>query len=250
MSENQGYGYQDTTDIGSGVKFGLNNGTFTLKEFSYNPNGGKDGSEQDSIDIVFTSGGRDYNYRQFPVGKIFGDNGELTDVNSDEYKKAKNKAIAELNGVFTDIVKCFVSEEDLKMALGQNIKDFENFARILEGLVKSKNDWNKVPLDMFLQYQWEPKDDNTRTFLEIPKKRHLKHGKFICKSIQPQSGSWSEVRNETSLTYVDGAGNQHPFKRGQWYINSNFANPISTSNGGNNPLETGNASGGATWKQS
>ena len=46
------YGYQDSKEVGPGKqggKFGLNTGVVT--KFEYNPNAGKDGAEQDAIDL-------------------------------------------------------------------------------------------------------------------------------------------------------------------------------------------------------
>lgn len=241
---NELYGYQDSNDVAAGSadgRFGLNTGV-KLTAFGYNPNGGKDESEQDAIDITFTIGDRDYNYRQFPVTKVFGKNGEITDTTSEEYAKAQKEAVSQLNAVLSDIVKCFVSEDDIKQALGQPIANFADYAKILERLVKSNSNWDKMSLDLFLQYQWSPKGDNDKSYLEVPK--NAKHGKFVCPSVDTK---WTEDRTESHLRYVNEAGEEHPFKRGQWFVDSAFANQTIVNSTADDVLENAGGGQASTW---
>ncbi len=155
---NNMYGYQDSGDLAPGKqggKFGLNTGAFVTK-FEYNPNAGSDGSAGDAIDLTIQIGEREYRHRFFPISKVFKDGSEITDTNSQEYKDGIAKETSQLNAMLTDIVKVFVDEETLKTALATPISSFKNYAEILQRLVQSVPNWQKVPVDVFLQYQWKP----------------------------------------------------------------------------------------------
>ena len=216
------YGYQDSGDLTPGKqggKFGLNTGAFVTK-FEFNPNAGKDGAAADAIDFTVQVGEREYTHRFFPISKVFAKGGgEITDTNSEEYKKAMASEVAQLNAVISDIVKVFVPEKDLKLALQVPIPTFKDFANIVTRLVQSTPNWQKKPVDVFLQYQWAPSGDNDRTYLELPK--NVKHGSFIIAS---QGEGFKEVKTASSLKYVKDDGTEHPFKRGEWFVNSAFAN--------------------------
>jgi hypothetical protein len=223
------YGYQDSKEVGPGKqggKFGLNTGAHVTK-FEYNPNGGKDGAEQDAIDFNVQLGEKEFMLRFFPVTKVFAKKGggEITDTNSQEYKDGRDEAVALLNGTLSDIVKCYVSEEDLKQALATPIASFKDYAQILQRLVQSVPNWQKVPVDVFLHYQFTPSGSNTRTFLTLPK--DVKHGTFIVKS---QGPGFKEDRTETHVRYTKEDGTEHPFRRGEWFVKSAFANSIDLGN--------------------
>jgi hypothetical protein len=119
-----------------------------------------------------------------------------------------------------EYVTPLVDNTKLKSALNTPIASFKNFVQILEKLVKDTPNWDKIPLDIFLVYQWSIKGDNTRTFLELPK--NTKHGSFITKTT---TTDFTEVKT-SGLKYVNEKGEIHPFKRSKWFMESNFANPI------------------------
>lgn len=239
------YGYQDSKEVGPGKqggKFGLNVGVVT--KFEYNPNSGKDGAEQDGIDLNVQVGEKEFMLRFFPVTKVFAKKGggEITDTNSQEYKDGRDEAIALLNGTLSDIVKCYVSEEDLKQALATPIASFRDYATILQRLVQSTLNWNKQLVDIFLQYQFTPSGSNTRTFLTLP--ANVKHGSFIVKH---QGTGFKEDKTPTHVRYVTEDGRVHPLSRGEWFVTSAFANQIvigETSTPGNAPMA---ASGAEAW---
>lgn len=217
------YGYQNSEDLAPGKqggKFGLNTGK--VVKFEYNPNAGAGGAAQDAIDLTVQVGEKEFRHRFFPVTKAYSkEGGEITDTNSAEYKEAIEKETNQLNAVLTDVVKIFVDDATLRAALATPISSFKNYAEILQRLVQSAPNWQETPVDVFLQYQWKPSGDNNRTFLELPK--NVKHGIFITKSL---GEGFKEVKTSTSLTYVNEAGVKHPFKRGEWYLASNYANPV------------------------
>lgn len=238
------YGYQESGDLTPGKqggKFGLNTGAFITK-FELNENAGKDGAAADAIDFTVQVGEREFRHRFFPISKVFAKGGgEITDTNSEEYKKAMASEVAQFNAVISDIVKVFVSEEDLKLALQVPIPTFKDFAKIVTRLVQATPNWQKKPVDVFLQYQWAPSGDNDKTYLELPK--NVKQGVFIVPS---EGEGFKEERTSTHLKYVKDDGTEHPFKRGEWFVNSAFANQTNLAS----PVADINQSAttsGATW---
>lgn len=234
------YGFKESGELAPGKqggKFGLNTGAFITK-FEYNPNAGKEGAAGDAIDLTVQVGEREYRNRIFPVTKVYKDNVEVTDTSSAEYKELFEKEMALFNAYISDIVKVFVPVEDLKAALATPIASFKDYAQIVTGLVTRTPNWNKKPIDVFLQYQFTPQGDNDKTFLDLP--RNVKHGLVIV----PTEGPAKEVRTETSLSYVKEDGSAHSFKRGKWFLESAFTNQIVLTQ----PEATINTSGAeTTW---
>ena len=238
------YGYQESGDLTPGKqggKFGLNTGAFITK-FELNENAGKDGAAADAIDFTVQVGEREFRHRFFPISKVFAKGGgEITDTNSEEYKKAMASEVAQFNAVISDIVKVFVSEEDLKLAFKVPILTFKDFAKIVTRLVQATPNWQKKPVDVFLQYQWAPSGDNDKTYLELPK--NVKQGVFIVPS---EGEGFKEERTSTHLKYVKDDGTEHPFKRGEWFVNSAFANQINLASPAADINQSVTTSG-ATW---
>lgn len=212
--------HDDNVSQGSGVSFGLNQNLKMVK-FEYNPNCGKDGAEMEGLDIVFNNGTRDINYRQFPIVKAFDNQVEVTDPNHPKMKEAMNN----FNAIMTHIMMCYISRETYAAALSKPISSFKEFCKVLMQLLPQN--YSEIELDIFFQYQYQIKGENTRTFLELPKK--MSYGKFLCAHIEP-NGSWKEIKMENPLTntknalyYKDDANSIHPFVRNGWFMNSNFA---------------------------
>lgn len=218
------YGYQDSEEVAAGAaggNFGLNSGVNVTK-FEFNPNAGKEGAAGEAIDLTVQIGDREFRKRFFPVSKVFSkEGGEITDTNSAEYKEAYEKEVKLLNADLTSVVEAFVSPEQLKEALSVPINSFRDFAQVLERLVKSTPNWEKQPVDVFLQYQWKPSGDNDKTYLELPK--NVKQGIYLVRTL---GEGFQTEKTDTSLKYVNGSGVTHPFKRGKWFIESAFANSV------------------------
>lgn len=224
MSENHGYGYS-SDEVGFGTqKFGLNPGAARLVKFEWINNAGKDGAEGEALDIQFAIEGSDrpVNYRLFPVTKAFGkDNVEITDPKAPEFQKA----VRDFNSCVTHILHCFVEIEEIKQAFSVPINGFKDFCKISMSLLPK--DFEKQPLDIFFNYQWNVKEGQPKTYLELPKK--MSYGKWLSKAI-PAVGEWKEVRHSSpenstpvALKYVDDEKNVHPFVRNGWFMLSNFA---------------------------
>lgn len=214
------YGYEDDDVVSgtSGLTFGLNAASARLTKFEWINNAGKDGAEREALDIQFTieGGGRPVNYRKFPVTKAFGPNNtEVTDPNSKEIKDAA----AELSRVITHILHCFVDTETMRNAFSRPITNFKEYCIIAKSLLPA--DFDKVPLDIFAQWQYNIKGENTKTYLELPSK--MNQGKWVCAAVTPV-GSWKKVITPGgSMNYVDDAGNVHPFVRTKWFLESPYA---------------------------
>lgn len=239
------YGYQDSVDLGvQGGKFGLNTGAF-VKKFEYNPNGGPGNTPGDAIDLTVEIEGREYRKRFFPVGKVFAKGGgEITDTTSKEYKDAIEKEFAMFNAEIGDIVKCFASAEDLEAASSVSISGFPQFAQIVTGLVQRTIGWQNRPVDVFLQYQWQPTGENKRTFLEIPK--NLKHGRYM---VPTEGTGFKPVEGIEDLKYVNEAGFLHTFKRSAWFMTNPFANVTNlvTADEVTGDINTGTNAPGGGW---
>lgn len=227
MSEVIGYGYEnDEAQINSSanLKFGLNENVF-MTGFELVNNAGSGGSEGEALDVTFNINGSEKRDRIFPVSRAFDKNGNpITDRNAPEFKKA----LSDLNAKVTHIMKAFVDDETLKAALSSPITSFSQYITVLKSILPSNFD--KIPLDLFMQYEYQIKGDNDRTWLTFPKK--VSYGKFLCRHVEPV-GEWKPVVDGNGLHYVDSAGNIHPFKRNKWFMDSPFANQQKEEN----PLE-------------
>lgn len=209
-------------EISSGGVFGLNLGL--LSKFEFNPNGGVDGAAQDCIDVSFKIGDYEFRRRFFPISRAYKGSEEITDTNSEDYKKEVAKQTKLLNATLCDIVLSITeNEEALNTSLSNPISSFKDFATILEGLVKGVANWETKPVDVFLQYQWEPRPGKNTTYLEIPKAKNIVYGSWVCPSKGP---GFKEVINEKGLNYVNDEGVAHPFHRGTWFMDNPYANRV------------------------
>lgn len=98
-------------------------------------------------------------------------------------------------------------------------------------------DFDQVPMDIFLQWQWDyPKrKDGTeydKTYLELP--RTAKAGAFLVKRTKGykfQKLDSFDEKTKNVLSYVDGDGNVHPFSRDGWFMASPWANRMTRESG-------------------
>lgn len=209
------YGFVEDKPQGEQLDFGLQAGTAKLTKFEFNPNGGSEGSPQDCLDIVIDINGKTMSGRVFPVTRAFDNGNEVTDPRHPEFQKA----LSLVNGNIVHILKAFTDEAAIRTALSAPITNFEQFARTCQALLP--NNFATMPLDVFLQYEWEIREDNDRTWLRLPK--NVKHGAWICAHIPPVDGDWTDTITGGRLVYKDGANNEHPFTRGKWFMESTFA---------------------------
>lgn len=217
----QSYGYETDEVKVSPFSFGLNAGQTFLTKLEWIANGGKDGAEQEALEIIFNIAGTEKSYRKFPVTKAFGkDNVEITDPLSQEFKDE----VKALNAVITHIMHAFVDDETYRAAISRPITSFKDFCTVIRSVLPK--DFDKKPLDIFLQWQWQPTAGKDRTYLDIPPK--MKQGAWL-KPAQP--GNWKEVRLENfndntqnALHYINDEGLIHPIMKNGWFMKSAYAN--------------------------
>lgn len=236
------YGYVNSNEVGpglSGGKFGLNKAVIT--KFEFTDKAGASGSDGEAIDLTVTVGDREYKNRFFPINKVYApkNGGEITDKNSEAYKKQFEIENNLLQATLSDIVKCFVNEEVAAQALAGPFPNFKAYAQALERVVKQVPGWDSKPVNVFLQYQYalgKNKDGgvNSRTFLELPK--NVKHGVFLTKDFP---GDYKPNNVSSGLKYVNENGEEHPIKRTSWFMENAFANQIIVP-GQDDNSETGN----------
>lgn len=207
--------------------FGLNQGSISKLEI--NENAGEAGAAALAVDIHAMIGDREQRGRIYDVTRVYDNkNNILTDETSPEYIKSYNETMMQNMGVIIHAVKSLgVTQQQLDTALATPAADFKAWAQTVVGLVPPN--YQSQPVDIFLEYQWNIPEGQTRTFLQLPK--NMKGGRFFSPSIVPV-GSWEEQREWTEkdesgneithsgLRYVDKAGNIHPFTRSQLYMES------------------------------
>lgn len=219
-NQTNNYGYESDEVKVSPFNFGLNAGNAFLTKFEWTPTGGADGAEVEALDIIFTINGTAKNYRLFPITKAFiKGGGETTDPNSKEFKDA----IKDFNAKVFHIVHCFVDNETYQAALSRPIASFREFCTLVQSLLPKG--YETKPLDIFLQYQWQPSEGQTRTYLDLPKK--MSYGKWV---VAAQPGNWNKVQVtdpsddiREALYYKNEKDEKHPFIRNGWFMRSNFA---------------------------
>lgn len=216
----QGFGFTDDADEslrskgGNYSKFGLNQGVNVTK-FEYNPNAGIDGAEKDAIDLTIQIGESEVRQRFFDVDKLYDKSGnEISDTTSEEYITAYNDAQTHLSASITHILKAFRSEEDIRTAMQAGFTSFADWAKVCQGLLPAG--FQNTPVDVFLEYQWNIKGDNNKTYPIIPK--NMKGGYWICAAVP---GVFKEDRTDGNLKYVNEGGQEHPFVRSQNFMESN-----------------------------
>lgn len=229
------YGYQDdNVQVSPSFNFGLNAAFAKLKQFEWIPNGGKDGAEQEALEIKFQAGEREVSYRKFPVTRAFLKDGSTTSDPAAPEMQAERDALSQ---VVTHILHLFVTTDQIKAAFSRPIPDFKTYCQIAMSLLPGN--FRDISLDIFFQYQSTLKAPNKVTFLELP--ANMKQGKWLAVAQNPAPGiAWKEMRvpgagkGVTALYYisVDANGNPvtegdkakiHPFTRTGWFMESNFA---------------------------
>ena len=220
------YGYvSDEVKVNPFV-FGLNQGAKLVK-FEWIANGGKEGAEQEALEIIFKIAGVEKSYRRFPVTQAFGKNQEvITDPSAPEFKEA----VMQLSSCITHILHCFTSPEEAKAKFNRPIRSFKEYAQVAASCLPAN--FADFDLDIFLEYQWSIKGENDRTYLDIP--TSMKGGKWLVPSVKA-IGEWKEVRKEDpadndqkALFYFDSGNpdtnnNLHPITRYGRYMKSHRA---------------------------
>lgn len=228
MAEGQlmGYGQNFTSDNDASLKsksggvFGLNQKARLIK-FGYNSNVAKEGEDaREAIEIVVQVGEREYLDWINPITKVYSskNNNELTDKSSPEYIDEYNKLMNQQGGLMTHYLKSVgVTEDAIKHAYESGINSFAEWGQKMSALLPA--DYSSKPLDVFLEYQYEIKTGQDRTFLTLP--RNMKGGYFI---VPAQAGEWKpDYAADGAMRYINEQGAEHPFTRNANFMSSNKA---------------------------
>lgn len=218
-----GYGFIDDRDPSlkskMGGKFGLNAGV-NITKFELNQFSGKDKTAGDALDITVAVAEKDFSMKIYPVTKIYDkNNNEITDVNSADYIKGFNEEIKQKNAVILHFLKALgVTEDRIRQAFATPV---DSFAAFINGLVALlPPNFQTIPVDVFLEYQWQISEGQDRTYLQLPK--NMKGGYFACPA---QIGVWVEEKTaEGKLIYRNQNGAIHPFERDKNFMEGNKAN--------------------------
>lgn len=234
------YKFEENNDKDFG-HFGLNQNC-KVKSFVYNPNGGKDNTPAECMDLTVSVEGTEYKSRFFPVSKVYSKGSELTDKNSEEYKKVFEREVKMLSATLCSIAECFIPKETLQKTLSAGFADFKAFATALENLVKAAN-YTNIPVDVFLQYQRKVVPGKTRAYLELP--NSVRYGRFV---VSAQKGNFVEKKTETSIKYLNENNEEHPINRGKYFVESAHTNRIVLDDNSTNFTDMGgNNSGDIGW---
>jgi hypothetical protein len=196
-----------------GGVFGLNP-SVNFTRIAYNANAGKDGSAGNAVDINIKIGDREYNNRIYDVtGDLYDSKNNLIGPDNPEYAALYKAEMKQKMAVVIHAIKATgVTQETINTALATPQANFAAWANVVCALLPV--DYTTRPIDAFLQYQWNIKEGQERTFLELAK--NMKGGYFFCPA-DVSVGEWTAINDANGLRYIDGANKEHPFTR-----NANF----------------------------
>lgn len=158
----------------NGAKFGVN--PFVLENISLETD---DKSSNLYISIEGSVGDRQFRHREYEVTRAYDSAGnEVTDSNDPAFQKAVDM----FNSYMNDFGCAYVGEEKYYSALtSQQFNGFSDFANFVINIIKASDTFkNNKPILIFLQFQWEPRSGQERTYLEFPKSKSIKHGDFFA----------------------------------------------------------------------
>jgi hypothetical protein len=196
--------------------FGLTSGKITTFEFS--ETAGKDGAAADAILLTVTTPNKEYRNRIYDITGALYVSGALTEPGGEGYEEAKIAEMTQNGAVVIHALKALgVTDEQIKKSLATPPTDFKSWAQILVSLLPAN--FADRDVDVFLEYQWAIKADNTRTFLQLP--QNMKGGKFLSPAMP---GPWEKVVDADGLKYVNSKGETHVITRNTNYMESPKAN--------------------------
>ena len=203
-----------------GGKFGLNtNCHFTSIEFI--TNAGKDGSEGEAVDLNIMVGDREYRRRIYnPEGNtLYNKDGSVATPGEAGYESLLNAELNQATAMVVHAVKAVgVTQERINTAVAATSpQTFAAFCQTLISLLPM--DYKQKPVDVFLQYQWQISEGQTRTFLELPK--NMKQKYWVVPSTP--NVEWKEIKDNTGLIYIDNNGNKHKIEKSASFLESAFA---------------------------
>lgn len=201
----------------SGV-FGLN-ANANVSMFAYEEGMSKDDNPFKALKINYQVADREYMNTFFLNESVMvgnGDDRKTLNPGDEGYDDAFYTQYVQVVAVAKHTLGALgVTEDTINKALtGFDASQLLEGIKVLASLVPAN--FKTIPVDLFLEYQWNIGQDQEMTFLTAPK--NMKGGEFVCAAMKPV-GTWTEVRDEEEgLHYVDASGNKHLFTRNKAYM--------------------------------
>lgn len=223
MSENivnGGWGVVNDEDkslqVGEYGHFGLNQRAF-LTQFEFSDKAGKDGSDREAVLIAVTVGEKEYKTRIFDVtDKVYYKN-KLIGPGEEGFEETVIRDRKQNSATVIHFLKSVgVTQAQIESVFTSPVSGFKEWATRLVSLLPSN--FNKIPVDIFLQYQYTLREGQTQTYLELP--RNLKDGKFI---VPAENGNFKEVIDSVGLKYVSENNTVHTITKTAKFMESNKA---------------------------
>ncbi len=245
MSENNinnSYGAVNDEDkslqVGEYGHFGLNQGAF-LTQFEFSEKAGKDNSDKEAILIGVTVGEKEYKTRVFDVTDKVYYKDTLIGPGQEGFEEAVKRDRKQNAATVVHFLKAVgVTQEQIEAAFVNPTNSFKEWSLKLVSLLPAG--FNKMSVDVFLQYQYTLRPGQTQTYLELP--RNMKDGKFIVPALK---GTFKEVLDSTGLKYINEQEQVHPITKTTKFMDGHKAKKQSSEESeGKVPI--GNTSKG-TW---
>lgn len=206
-----------------GGSFGLNASSHvTTFEFEEGVSK-RDDSPYKAVNIVYQVGDKEYKSAFFLNESVFsgGNDRKLLSPGDEGYDDAYYNSYVQVIAVIKHTLGALgVTKATINAALvgitgSQLIEGIQKLVALVPA------GFQKIPVDFFLEYQWQISEGQDRTYLTTPK--NMKGGEFVVPAVKP-AGKWTEVRDaEEGLSYIDDNGTKHPFTRNSGYMESNKA---------------------------
>lgn len=219
------YGGAESAVQVQAFKFGLNQ-KCTLQSITYNEDCRGENSTSEvpveAVDITFLVGEKEFLHRIMSPKGMYVDG--VLSTTPENIKKALSENVVMPIGC---ILECFILPSDIAKAYTSTFPRLTfNFKNLVEMFVKLlPKDFATTAIDLFLQYEGDLREGQTRTYLKLPK--NVKQGVFACKHIEgdfkPVVKNNPSSDDANALIYIREDGVKHRFTRNGWFMKSKFA---------------------------
>lgn len=242
-------------------EFGLNAGA-TVAEFAFlDKKAGEEGVDNDfmAVDLNFQVKDRLYYSRHFLNQEVFGKDQAKLNPGDEGYEVRFWDTYVQTIAVVKHTLGALgVSKDAIDQSLSVvDLNPTDQFANLVTGLKAMMAivpaNYKQIPVDVFLEYQWQIGKDNKRTFPTVPK--NMKGGAFV---VPAMAGKWTEVLNDDGLSYINASGAKHAFSRDKAFMESpkgyeQTEAGVAATNASNavaqGPINPVAAAAAATWGQ-
>ena len=221
-------------------KFGLNP-KCTLVSIVYNEDCRGENSTAElpveAVDITFMIGEKEFLHRIMSPKGMYVD-GTLS-TTPENLKKALIENVVQPIGC---VLECFI---DKSIIAKEWIATFPrltfNFKNLVDMFIKLlPKSFDKVLIDLFLQYEGDLREGQSRTYLKLAK--NMKQGIYACTHIEGDFKAVIKANpsndDASALIYIREDGVKHRFMRNGWFMKSKFATQQQGAGGTNAPTVT------------